>query len=106
MSNIDEVSLAIGSLTSDVRAISGIVTANGEVMLEVRDLARETNGRVTRMEATVADHAEVIALVRKATLDEAAVHDFLASWRGKVTLVALVFGGLASTVAAVATLVP
>lgn len=84
---IDGVSEAIGELKA-------LLTGQTEMLAEVRLLAKETNGRVGKletradsMEKVVLVHEQELAIIRQARKDRDAVMRFVRSWKGKTTLV-------------------
>ena len=113
MTDIDQVSQALGALSSDVQTLKAmtatygaLAATHGTLLIEVRDLARATNGRVTAVEKTLAGQDAEIAIVKKTRMDHDAVTVFLSSLKGKVAVLVLAAGGLASLAASVRALIP
>ena len=96
----------LGALGANVQNLTTMVGDHGEVMLEMRDLARKTNGRVTAVEKTLVAQDIEIGIVKKARMDNAAVTEFLASFKGKLAVIAIAAGGLASLAAGIRALIP
>lgn len=85
---IDGVSEAIGELKA-------LLAGQTEMLAEVRSLARQTNGRVGKLETradsiekVVLVHEQELAIMRQARADRDAVMAFVKSWRGRMTLAA------------------
>lgn len=99
---IDGVSEAIGELKALLAGLS-------DMLMEVRSLARQTNGRVGKLEQradsiekVVLVHEQELAIMRQAREDRDAVMAFVKSWRGRMTLAAVTMVALVPPVVTMA----